>query len=601
MIKLSDYVVKFIKNLGVKHIFLLPGGGCMHLVDSVGRCKEIEYVCNLHEQACAIAADAYAQYTNNLGVALVTTGPGGTNTLTGVAASWLESTPTLIISGQVKRADIAGKRGVRQMGFQEINIVEIVKSITKYAVTILDPDSIRYHLEKAIYLAKNGRPGPVWIDIPLDVQAIQIDDTKLKSFDPIELKSVIDENKIADQVSKVIDLLNKSERPVLLVGNGVRLAKAEVEIFEVIDLLNIPILATWKVIDYFPHEKSYYIGRPGAVAHRAANFAQQTSDFILTIGARLDLGQTGYSHQNFASNAHKVIVDIDENEINKLDMKIDVPIILDVKKFLIELIRQKDKIIRKDRKLWWNRCMQWKGKYPLMQKEYYDVESGINNYVFLKVLSECLNSKDVIIPGSSGACSEVTMQAFEVKAGMRVLNSNSLGPMGFAIPASIGGCLASGRRRTICIDGDGGFQMNIQELETIKRLNLPIKLFVLDNNGYGSIRSTQNNYFNGFLVASDSSCGLTFPKLAKIAEAYSIPFFDIKDSNDMKDKIGSVLNIDGPVICRVIVPSTQYTAPRVSSRQNPDGTMVSLPMEDLWPFLDRKEFTDNMMIKSPKE
>ena len=595
MIKLSDYVINFVKNLGVKHIFLLPGGGCMHLVDSVGRCKEIEYVCNLHEQACAIAADAYGQYTNNLGVALVTTGPGGTNTLTGVAAAWLESTPTLFISGQVKRPDIVGQRGVRQMGFQEVNIVELVKSITKYAVTITEPDTIKYHLGKAAYFAKNGRPGPVWIDIPLDVQAIQIDETNLNSFDPEELHLVKDNLYLVQQVSKCIELLNSSERPALLVGNGVRLAKAEVEFFQLLKILNIPVLATWKVIDYFPHDDPNYIGRPGAVAHRAANFTQQTSDFLLTIGARLDLGQTGYNHEDFAKNAHKVIVDTDEHEINKLNMKIDVPIVSDAKDFLIEFIKQKDRIITKDRKKWWERCLRWKEKYPLMQKEYYDVEDGVNNYVFLDVLSECLNSEDVIVPGSSGACSEVTMQAFKVKPGMRVFNSNSLGPMGFAIPASIGGCIASGKKRTICIDGDGGFQMNIQELETIRRLNLPIKIFVLDNNGYGSIRSTQNNYFNGFLVASDATSGLTFPDLEKIAAAYSIPFFEIKDSVDLKKRISVVVNNVGPVICSVKVPTNQFTAPRVSSKQNPDGTMVSLPMEDLWPFLDREEFKANMI------
>lgn len=595
MIKLSDYVINFVKNLGVKHIFLLPGGGCMHLVDSVGRCKEIEYVCNLHEQACAIAADAYGQYTNNLGVALVTTGPGGTNTLTGVAAAWLESTPTLFISGQVKRPDLAGQRDVRQMGFQEVNIVELVKSITKYALTITEPNTIKYHLEKAVYLAKNGRPGPVWIDIPLDVQAMQIDEANLNSFDPEELHLVKTNQYLVQQVSQCIDLLNSSERPALLVGNGVRLAKAEVEFFQTMKILSIPVLATWKVIDYFPHDDPYYIGRPGAIAHRAANFTQQVSDFLLTIGARLDLGQTGYNHENFAKNAHKVIVDIDENEINKLNMKIDVPIISDVKDFLIELLNQKDKIISKDRKIWWDRCLQWKEKYTLLQKEYYDVEDGVNNYVFLDVLSECLNSEDVIVPGSSGACSEVTMQAFKVKTGMRVFNSNSLGPMGFALPASIGGCIASGRKRTICIDGDGGFQMNIQELETVKRLNLPIKYFILENDGYNSIVATQKSYFNGFFVASNPSSGLTFPKLEKIAEAYSIPYFYIQTHSELKGKITKIIEHEGPVLCAIKVTKQQFTAPRVSSKQNPDGSMVSLPMEDLWPFLDRDELTHNII------
>ena len=596
MIKLSDYVINFVKNLGVKHIFLLPGGGCMHLVDSVGRCEGIEYVCNLHEQACAIAADAYGQYTNNLGVALVTTGPGGTNTLTGVAAAWLESTPTLFISGQVKRPDLVGKRGVRQMGFQEMNIVELVKSITKYAVTITEPSTIKYHLEKAAYLSKNGRPGPVWIDIPLDVQAIKVDESNMESFDPEELHLINNNQYLVQQVSQCIDLLNSSERPALLVGNGVRLAKAEVEFFRTMKILNIPVLATWKVIDYFPHDDPNYIGRPGAVAHRAANFTQQTSDFLLTIGARLDLGQTGYNHENFAINAHKVIVDIDENEIKKLNMKIDVPIVSDAKDFLFELLKQKDKIIPKDRKSWWERCLQWKEKYPLMQKEYYNVEDGVNNYVFLDVLSECLNSEDIIIPGSSGACSEVTMQAFNVKRGMRVFNSNSLGPMGFAVPASIGGCIASGKKRTICIDGDGGFQMNIQELETVRRLKLPIKYFILENDGYASIVATQKAYFNGFYVASNSSSGLTLPNLEKIADAYSIPYFYIQTHSELKEKINKIIEHEGPVLCSIKVTKQQFTAPRVSSKQNPDGSMTSLPMEDLWPFLERDELNGEIEI-----
>jgi len=598
MIKLSDYVIDFVVKQGVKHIFLLPGGGSMHLVDSVGRNKDLEYVCNLHEQACAIAADAYGQYTNNLGVALVTTGPGGTNTLTGVAAAWLESTPTLFISGQVKRPDLVGNRGVRQMGFQEINIVELVKSITKYAVTILDPNSIKYHLEKAVFLAKTGRPGPVWIDIPLDVQAIQIDEKNLILFNQTELHLVKNEKIISNQVSKAIDLINKAERPVLLVGNGVRLAKAELELFEVIDLLNIPILATWKVIDYFPHNDRYYIGRPGAVAHRAANFAQQTSDLFISIGARLDLGQTAYNHENFAKNAKKIIVDIDGNEIKKLNMNIDLEIETDAKLFLTEIIRQKNRIVKKDRNIWWTKCRRWKEKYPLVQKEYYEVEDGVNLYVLLENLYEILDSNDVIIPGSSGACSEVTMQAFKVKKGMRVFNSNSLGPMGFAVPASIGGCIASNRRRTFCIDGDGGFQMNIQELETVKRLNLPIKYFILENDGYASIVATQKSYFNGFLVASNSSSGLTLPSLEKIANAYGIKFLSIDNNTEIKKGIKRVVNHSGPVICGIKVSKKQFTAPRVSSKQNPDGSMESMPMEDLWPFLERDEFYKELKIGS---
>jgi acetolactate synthase-1/2/3 large subunit len=598
--KLSDYVIHKIAEQGVKHIFLLPGGGCMHLLDSVGRSTELEFVCNLHEQAVAIAAEAYGQYTNNLGAALVTTGPGGTNTITGVAAAWLESTPTIFISGQVKTADLIGERGVRQMGFQEINIIDIVKPITKYAVTITDPLTIKYHLEKALYLAKSGRPGPVWLDIPLDIQAADINELQLASFNLSEIKININSD-LSNKVSKCIDLLNESVRPVILVGNGVRLANAKKELFELLDFIGIPVLPTWRVIDFFPHEYPLYIGRPGAIAHRAANFAQQNSDLFISIGARLDMGQTAYNHKNFARTAKKIIVDIDPNEINKLDMTIDVPVTADAKEFLKEFLYQKNKIISKDRRMWLGKCQEWKNKYPVELPIYWDDKDGVNNYVLIETLSELLNKDNIVIPGSSGACSEVTMQALKIKEGMRVFNCNNLGPMGFTIPASIGGCLASNRKRTICIDGDGGFHMNSQELETIKRLNLPIKIFVLDNEGYASIRATQKNYFNGFYVASNASSGLTLPSIEKIAAAYSIPYYRIAETNGIKQRVSEILNVEGPAICAVKVSPTQYTAPRVSSRQNPDGSMVSLPMEDLWPFLDREEFNKNMMAKNTKE
>ena len=593
--KLSDYVMQRVAK-EVRHIFLLPGGGSMHLVDSVGRCPGLEYVCNLHEQACAIAADAYGQYTNSLGVALVTTGPGGTNTLTGVAGAWLDSTPCLVISGQVKRTDLIGNRGVRQMGFQELNITKIVEPITKYAVTVMDPDTIKYHLEKAIYIAKNGRPGPVWIDIPLDVQAANIDEGGLVGFNPREVPNSFDPILMRQQVSKAIDLFNEAERPVVLVGNGVRLAKGVDEFMDLIRILQIPVLTTWKAIDFLPEDHPLYVGRPGSVGQRGANFAQQNSDWILVIGARLDLGQTAYNHSNFARAAKKIMVDVDPGEIRKMSMPIDVAVCADAKDFIRAFLQQSDKVIRKDRSRWLTKCKEWQAKYPVVLREYWDEQEYVNDYVLIEVLSDELCSEDLLIPGSSGACSERTMQAFKVKEGMRIFNSQGLGPMGFGIPASIGGCLASGKRRTICIDGDGGFQLNIQELETIRRLNLPIKFFLLSNQGYASIRGTQRNYFGGHLVASNPSSGLTLPDIMKIAMAYGIPFARIEANTQVRETVRKVLEEDGPVICEVMSSPDQATAPRVSSKQLPDGSVVSAPLEDLWPFLDREEFKRNMVI-----
>lgn len=594
MIKLSDYIIQFIVDAGVKHIFMLVGGGSMHLVDSVGRCKDVEYICNLHEQACAIAADAYAQYTNNLGVALVTTGPGGTNTITGLAGAWCDSTPCLFISGQVKRQDMIGNRGVRQMGFQEIDIIKIVNPITKYAVTVTEPETIKYHLEKAVYLAKTGRPGPVWLDIPLDVQAVSIDESILEGFDPAEAGKELDKDFLKHQVNSAIQLINQAERPVILVGNGVRLAKAIDNFLEAAEILQIPVLTTWKAMDFLPEEHPLFAGRPGASGQRGANFAQQNSDCILVLGARLDLGQTAYNHRNFARAAKKIIVDIDEAEIKKLDMLVDLPVCADVGSFLRELLTQKSAILNKDRFSWLSRCQQWKKRYPVVLPEYWNEKNGVNNYVLIDVLSDEMQADDLLIPGSSGACSEITMQAFRVKKGMRIFNSQGLGSMGFGVPASIGGCIASSRKRTICIDGDGGFQMNIQELETVRRLNLPIKFFVLNNKGYASIRSTQNAYFEGRFVGSEASSGLTLPDTSKIAAAYGLPFVRITSHTDIRKKVKQILETPGPVICDVEITENQFTAPRVSSSKKADGTMESKPMENLWPFLSREEYDSNM-------
>ncbi|MDP2923375.1 MAG: thiamine pyrophosphate-binding protein [Candidatus Omnitrophota bacterium] len=601
MIKLSDYVFEFISELNVKHVFLLPGGGCMHLVDSLGRRSDLEYICCLHEQAAAIAAEAYGQYTNNIGVALVTTGPGSTNAITGVAGAWIDSTPVLIISGQVKRPDMIGETGVRQMGNQEVDIVSMVKSITKYAVIILEPESIRYHLEKAVYLARTGRPGPVWIDIPLDVQAAMVDETNLRRFEHLELASKEDKKELESLVNKSIQLLNASQRPVILAGNGIRLSGALKDFFDLIEHLKIPVLTTWKAIDFLPEDHELFFGRPGSIGQRGANFVQQNSDFIMTIGARLDLPQIGYNYQNFARASKKVIVDIDAAEIKKLKMDIDVSVCLDAKDFIKELLTKLDKFIFKDRSQWLSRCREWKNKYPVVLAQYWEQKEYVNTYVLIDVLSEILSEDDVLVPGSSGGCSEIAMQAFKVKKGQRVFNTPGLGAMGFGLPASIGACLASGRKRTVSIIGDGGLQHNIQELETLARLQLPIKLFILNNNGYASIKNMQKSHFKGHLVGCDPSSGLTLPDTCKVASAYGLQNTRILNHIGLKERIKEVLESEGPFICEVMVDPQLLTAPRLSSEVRPDGSIISKPLEDLWPFLDREEFKASMLVKPIEE
>lgn len=585
--KLSDYVVEFIAQQGVRHVFMLPGGGSMHLNDSLGRCRKLTYVCNLHEQGSAIAAEAYGQCAG-LGVIMVTSGPGGTNAITGVAGAWLESTPMLVVSGQVKRTDLVGARGVRQIGFQEIDIVSMVTPITKYAVTVTDPTRIRQCMEEAVWKATHGRKGPVWVDIPLDVQAAEVDPRGLAGFQ-IPLPDTGADSTVKAAARRTVELLLSAQRPVVLAGNGIRHAGAIEPFLAWAESVGIPILTTWKALDFLPDDHPLYVGRPGAVGQRAANFAQQTSDLFISIGARLDYGQTAYNHANFAPRASKVIVDIDPAEIAKLQMEIAVPLAADAGAFLKELYACSTGHIFPGWDGWRARCASWKTQYPIVLESYRSVPSGVHNYVLVEAIGRLLENGDILVPGSSGACSEVTAQAVPVSKGMRFINTHGLGAMGFGVPAALGACLASGGRRTVCIDGDGGFPMNAQELAVISRLRLPVKFFILNNCGYGSIRATQINYFERRFVACDANSGLTFPDLAKTADSCGIAYRRIDSQENLKDKVSAVLSEAGPVICDVLMAPDQFTQPKVSSRQQTDGRMVTMPMEDLWPFLDRKE------------
>lgn len=583
--KLSDYIISELEKY-VNHIFLISGGGCIHLVDSLSKSK-IKAVPTLHEQGASICAESYAQYTNKLGVALVTTGPGATNAVTGIASAWLDSIPVLLITGQVQNKDRVGNKGVRQLGFQEIDTVSIYKSITKYAVTVTDPKTIRYHLEKALWLCTNGRPGPVVLDIPLDIQAAQIKPTELKSFVPPNIKTKTTNYK------KIAKDLQRAKRPILLVGNGVRLANAIPQLQTFIQKTGIPVLTTWKALDLLDEAHPLYVGRPGGVGQRGANFNQQNSDFILVIGARLDHGQLAYQPQYFAREAKKCIVDIDINEIKKLNISIEYPVQTCAKSFLETITPLVNKLTINE---WLKECKTLHKKYPVVLPEYISTDLPfINNYAFIHFLSELLPENSLLIPGSSGACSEVTMQAFKCKNGTRIYNSEGLGSMGFGIPAAIGGCLAS-NKQTICIDGDGGFVMNIQELELVRRYQLPIKFFVLNNNGYGSIRTTQNTHFNGNLSVCDPSSGLTLPSIKLNAQAYQIPYVLIKNQKNLKKELQKVLQMKGPIICELLVTPDHKTSPKASVYKKSDGSFSARPMEDLAPFLDRNEFLQNLKI-----
>jgi acetolactate synthase-1/2/3 large subunit len=594
MIKLSDYVMKFLADSNVGHVFMLSGGGCMHLVDSLGRENRLEFICCLHEQAAAVAAAAYAQYTNNLGVALVTTGPGGTNAITGVAAAWTDSIPLLIISGQVKSADIS-RNGLRTLGFQEICITDIVKPITKYAVTITEPTDIRQCLEEAVYFAKSGRPGPVWIDIPLDVQAAMINEKNLSGYIATESKTK-DTFKLHEQIEKTIELINKSQRPAIIAGYGIKLSNAEENFKKVVEVLGMPVLTTWKAIDLLSDDDVSYFGRPGCIGQRGANFIQQNADLIISIGARLDFGQIGYSHDSFAVAAKKVIIDIDKSELEKFSFNTDISICCDAGEFIDTLLSKQDLIAHNERTAWLTKCLKWKRKYPVVTEEHFSEENGASAYALVELLSRHSKHDDVFAPGNSGACSEVFMQAYKVKKSQRVIGMNGLGSMGTGLPSAIGACIASGKRQTICVNGDGGFQMNIQELETIASLNLPIKIFILNNNGYGSIMNMQRNYFEGFFVGSTPESGVTLPNIVKVAKAYGIDAIRVSSNAELESKLVEILSDNKPFICDIIISPKEQTAPRVTSVVTEDGRMVSKPLEDLWPFLDRDEFENEMLI-----
>ncbi len=593
-VKVSDYVAQFLVDRGVRHVFMLVGGAAMHLNDSIGGRDEITFVSHLHEQACAIAAEAYAKYDNRLAVAVVTAGPGGTNTLTGVAGAWLDSTPVLVISGQVKRADLKRDSGVRNRGPQELDLPTIVSSITKYAVTVMEPESVRYHLEKAVSLATSGRPGPVWLEIPLDVQTAEVDPEGLEAYVQPGTVGITRGNDLKTRVSATLDLLQAAERPFILLGNGVRLSGAGDAARRLVEAAGVPFGLTWPAMDLVPDDHALLVGRPGSMAPRAPNFALQNSDFLLTIGARLDLVCTAFAPEWLAREARKVMVDIDGAEIGKLEPYLELGVQADAGEFIEELLAQLGSRQLRSVDTWVERCAAWKTAYPLVDREL-PTTGPVSMYTFTKALCRILPEDALVVPASSGNSVEMFLLSYAAKVGQRVFLTTGLGAMGFGLPAATGACLAHGGRQTVCVEGDGGFQMNSHELEVVARLQLPIKVFVIDNGGYGSIVSSQSSYFQR-LVGAHPGSGLTLPSTLALASAYGLPTDEIVDQADVEAGILRVLGAPGPCICRVAAIQEEPRQPRVASYQKPDGSMASRPLEDLFPFLPRDEFLANMIV-----
>lgn len=591
--KLSDYVLQRVAQTGVRHVFLVPGGGAMHLDDSLAGREDLEFVANYHEHGCAVGAEAYGKTTGNLGVALITTGPGGTNCVTGVASAWVNSTPTLFISGQVKRADYKGDRPIRQLGLQEIDIVSIVRPITKYAVTVTEPASIRGHLDRALHLARSGRPGPVWIDIPLDVQSSQIDPDTLEGWTPPSDEGARVSGGLDASLDTILSWLTAAERPVIFAGGGVRFAGALDRFLVAIERLGVPVLTSWVGTDLLPDDHPLFVGRPGQFASRAANFAIQNADFMLSIGARWDNGTTAFGPDRFGRSAKRVFVDVDPHEVDKLSAWIDHGVVAGADVFLDALLdRVPTALPRRD--AWLERCREWRRRYPVVTQEFRGRASLTSTYVLFDTLAKLSAPDDVLVQGSAGVHSEIFFMSYPVKGQQRVIADGSYGAMGYGVPAALGACLAAGRR-TVLIDGDGSFLPNVQELGVAARLNLPLKIIVVNNGGYSSIRVAQQRWF-GRMIAADASSGLTLPEPAALAAAFGIPSVRIDAEPELESKLAAALAAPGPVVIDVRVPPEEDRVPRVANYQKADGTMATKPLEDMFPLLDREEFLANMIV-----
>ena len=642
--KLSDYVADFLVNNGIDTVFGVTGGGAMHLNDSLGHKEGLHFIFNHNEQGSSVAAEGYTRLTGRLAAVNVTSGPGGTNAITGVLGGWLDSIPMFVISGQVKRETTTWATDIplRQLGDQEYQIVESVRNMTKYAVMVTDETEIAYHLEKALFLATKGRGGPVWIDIPLDIQAARIETDELKHFNGTQEERELLTAQVPSPVNEATadDILQKiaaAKRPLIFAGTGIRLGDSEEEFLDLVEKLGIPVVTAWNAHDTLPDTSPYFVGRPGTVGTRGGNFATENADLILVLGSRLNIRLISYNYKDWAKNAYKIVVDIDKNELNKPTISPDMKVHADVKDLMQALIREinagKYTKGNEEHKKWLEFSRSINEKYPAVLPEYSETDKPLNPYVFVKSLFETMSEDDVCITGNGSAC-VIGFQAAVIKSKTRLFTNSGCASMGYGLPAALGAAVAltsadnRGKvfgkmyqvveqnfeqdkkdHRVICLDGDGSLMMNLQELQTIRENNLNLKLFVLNNNGYHSIRQTQNNLFHDGLVGVCEGNGVSFPPFEKLADTFGFKYFKIdslkSNTLDEEGKVSSDLELttmlnaaliaEGPVLCEVVVSDEQIFSPKLSSKVLPDGKIVSPPIDDMFPFLDRDEYESNKL------
>ena len=598
--RLADYVADFLAARGVTDVFSVVGGGAMHLNDALGHNPRLHVTYNHHEQACAIAAEAYARLENKIAAVCVTTGPGGTNALTGVVGGWLDSIPMFIVSGQV-RYDTTARYALqytgtplRAMGDQEYDITKSVQYMTKFAAMLEDPKDIRYLLEKAWHLATTGRPGPVWLDIPVNFQGGYIETDELRGYDPAEDDAQLPPPVDDATIRTILEKIKNAKRPVFHAGYGIRLSGGYAAFRSVAEKLNIPIVTYWNAVDLIEDDNPLYCGRAGNMGDRPGNWAIQNADLILAVGTRISIRQVGYNWKTWARAAEVIMVDIDQAELKKPTLHVEMPVWADAKDFLTKLDKVAAAPVNAGGE-WLATCQRWKRDYPaVLPRQWEENGETANVYAFVRYLSSRL-PENSLTAVSNGACCVVGNQAYVIQKGSRMANNSAIASMGYGLPAALGACIAEGEKRVICLDGDGSLMMNLQELQTIRYNNCNMKLFVLNNNGYHSIRQTQNNLFKNGLIGVCDGNGVNFPPFDKLADTFGFKYFKIDSLDGIEEKLQEVLNTDGPVLCEAILDEAQNFAPKLSSKVLSDGKIVSPPIDDMFPFLDRAEYQANKL------
>lgn len=597
MIKISDYISQFLVDNGIKDLFLISGGGMMHMLDSVAKQEGLNLVFNLNEQASGICADSYAQFTNHLGACMVTTGPGATNAVTGCAGAWVDSTPALFISGQCKTDQMGQLKGLRIYGAQEIAIVPVVTPITKYAVTVLKKEEIKYHLKKAVYLATHGRKGPVWVDVPLDIQGAKVEEDELIDFDPIKENLQDSYTVKSEDIDELYKLLNSSKRPVILAGHGVVAAQKQKLIHQLCEKFQIPALATWRAKGIWGDEEKLFMGSPGIPTTRFSNYVLQNSDLVLIIGTRLNPVITAYDEKHFAYQAKKVYVEIEQGEIDKLDIDFDLTFCTDAGVFLDALYENQDKYIPLNRQKWLDYCTYIKDKYPLNKEvQPMDNEGKVDGFIFADKLADYSKASDVFVGSSSGRTCGISHMAYRLKKGQRFVTSMGIGSMGWCVPSAISCCVASKKQRTLVLEGDGSLQHNLQELALIKTYQLPLKLFVFSNNGYASIFTMQKNNFQSNFAGCNENCGLGLPSIRNIADTYNLDYYKIENNQQIDEVLTKAMLDDKPVLCEVVGSLKFDEIPKSMTVAHNDGTFTSSKLENLYPFVSEEEQKENMPI-----